>query len=57
MPHVASGSRALLCKQAASWAAADSAQWQLIYFFYFPNIFKSLQIKKFVLDSFELGKL
>jgi hypothetical protein len=26
-------------------------------FFYFPNIFKSLQIQKFVYDSFKLGKL
>jgi hypothetical protein len=26
-------------------------------FFYFPNIFKSLQIEKFVYDSFELRKL
>jgi hypothetical protein len=26
-------------------------------FFYFSNIFKSLQIQKFVYDSFELGKL
>jgi hypothetical protein len=26
-------------------------------FFYFPNMFKSLQIQKFVYDLFELGKL
>jgi hypothetical protein len=45
---VASGPRAPLRKQAVSWVAADSAQWQLIYFFYFLNIFKSLQIQKFV---------
>jgi hypothetical protein len=30
------------------WAAADSAEWHLIYILYFLNIFKSLQIQKFV---------
>jgi hypothetical protein len=31
-----------------SWATADSAHWPLICVFYFLNIFKSLQIQKFV---------
>jgi hypothetical protein len=53
------GSR-VLCKPVVPvlchWATADSAQWPSICFFYFLNIFKSLQIQNFVYDSFELRK-
>jgi hypothetical protein len=30
------------------WAAGGFTQWHLIIFLYFPNIFNSLQIQKFV---------
>jgi hypothetical protein len=50
--HVAVG-----CTLLCHWAASGFGPLDFELFLYFLNIFKFLQIEKFVYDLFELGKL